>query len=479
MVESDVLEKVRQRIVSERLIQQNDNVVAAVSGGPDSVALLHVLKQLSGSIGFGLVVAHVNHGFRAEESRREAEGVASMAKRWNLPFASITLDLPAYIRASGKNAQDAAREQRLAFLRETAERYGAGKIALGHHADDQAETVLMRILRGTSVSGLEGIAMRRSEGTIDWIRPLLPFRKTELIAYCLQHRLPYFTDSSNEQRTYFRNQIRLDVLPFLERYNPEFSASLLRLAETAAAEGDFMERAAQDVFGQMVEQLDDQSSYRFSRQSFVPLHIALQRRLIKLILNYLSPTAPVHDFRTIEAVREAALREHPTTLRMDAGEGIRFVREYDRLILTKIHRNAQPYCHSVDSLPACVKLAAVGTEIDFTVISRNDCDARWMEGTGWADHVMLADLDRLQLPLVVRSRRPGDRIAISETSGTKKVKDVFIDLKIPPSERDTIPLVFDATGELIWIAGIRRSAKFRIHDHTNRILHMQYKDYIQ
>ena len=195
-----LLAVVERHLLDRQFINRGDAVVVAVSGGPDSVTLLHILFLLSGRYGWRLVAAHVNHRFRGAESDREAAFVADFAAKLGLPCRIATIDVPAFIEETALNAQTAARIKRYAFLHEVAAEFGAARIALAHHADDQAETLVMRILRGTGPTGLAGMPERRWEKKVELIRPLLRIYKSELLHYLAEHDLPYCLDSSNDER---------------------------------------------------------------------------------------------------------------------------------------------------------------------------------------------------------------------------------------------------------------------------------------
>jgi len=262
---------------------RDSKIVAAVSGGPDSMALLHILRTMAEEESFHIVVAHVNHQFRGAESDAEEAMVQRLAKEWGMPCETARLGLPEYIANTGMNTQVASREKRYQYLKEVAAKHTCAYLLTGHHADDQAETVLMRLIRGTGVSGLAGIPSRRKEEQLELIRPLLRITKCELLEYCKRNGVPYAVDSSNVDRHYFRNTVRLDVLPILEKYNPKLKSSLVRLADMAAADDDYMAGQTLQVF--QAEVSPSEEGYRLERRRFCGLHVALQRRLIKLILD--------------------------------------------------------------------------------------------------------------------------------------------------------------------------------------------------
>ncbi len=463
----DFVHKVERTIREEQLLQAGSTIVVAVSGGPDSVALLRALHALSADWGWKLVVAHVNHQFRGEESDREAGFVAALADELRLACEIGRIDVPGYAKDKAMNAQAAAREKRYDFLFGVAEQYGADKIALAHHADDQAETVLMRIIRGTGPSGLTGIPFRRTERKTELIRPLLRIYKSEILQYCEDHHYEYCTDSSNAERKYFRNQVRLDVMPFLQRYNGRLPQTLNRLADMMRPEDDYIEREAERLFHRLAAK--EEAGYFFSRKSFLSEHVALQRRLIKLILNYLFAEPDTLDYTKIELIRAAVLQEEAPSLSLDVSERIRFVREYDRVGLTTANAEPRPgYCYMLRDEAGELSIPEADAVLRYGAADRAEAD---IVRAGHDEAFF--DLDKLVFPLTVRSRRDGDRMEIAGLAGRKKVKDIYIDDKIPRSERERIPLIVDADGRVLWIAGVRRSRHALVDENTGRILHMK------
>ncbi|AFH66035.1 tRNA lysidine(34) synthetase TilS [Paenibacillus caseinilyticus] len=444
--------RVEKWIRKEALLAPGDGVVVAVSGGPDSVGLLHLLFGLSARYEWRLIVAHVNHGFRAEESERESELVARHAARLGLALHTVRLDMPSVLAAGGENPQAAARERRYAFLLDVARRTGARRIATAHHADDQAETVLMRILRGTGLSGLAGIPLRRtiSDG-VELIRPLLRIYKSEIEAYCEAEGLEYCTDSSNLQAKYTRNQVRLELMPYLKQYNDKLPEALVRLAETAGSEDSFLEEQTRLLYEANIGRRD--GAYVWSARWFAGVHIALQRRLIKLILSYLAADRNSMDFLHIESVRLAILSEEPVNFRREVVQDIMLAREYDRIAVHTMVLPPRAYVHELGEGLQSFTIPETGVRIELQRLEGEDPVA----GEA-ATYTAIFDAEELFLPLIVRSRLPGDRMQPLGLNGTKKVKDMFIDAKVPPSLRERIPLITDARGNIIWVPGVRTSA---------------------
>ncbi|AIQ26830.1 tRNA(Ile)-lysidine synthetase [Paenibacillus sp. FSL P4-0081] len=468
----ELVESVLEAAAEHELWQPHDTIVVAVSGGPDSVALLRILHEIAvNRMPLTLVCAHVNHGFRAE-SAEEAEFVRNLAAELGIPFELAEFDIPSMVKEIGLGPEGAAREKRYQFLIETAHRYHARSVALAHHADDQAETVLMRLLRGSGPSGLAGMRWKRTEKKVELIRPFLRINKTALVGLCREEGFAYAEDASNLLMKYKRNAVRLEVLPLLEQHNPRVRQSLLQLSEIAGAEDEYMEANAAKCFEELV--FIEHGKYTLKRASFAALPSALQRRLIKLILNYLSADSSAMDFPKIEAVRRGTLQEYPTVWTLDLGGGFVCMRQYDTLLFS-----SKPLLRQVSytyplSLPhPRINLKEIGKVMTMKVLEREDFFAQEEDSgkmSAWFDG------DELVLPLTIRSRLPGDTIRVMGLNGSKKVKDIYIDDKIPSSERSAIPLVCDGLGNIVWIPGVRRSMHATVGRHTASVLLLSMED---
>jgi tRNA(Ile)-lysidine synthase len=467
-MEIDLVAKVRQRVTEEKLADSGDVVVVAVSGGPDSVALLHVLFALTASFNWKLVVAHVNHQFRGAESDAEATFVMELAKELSLPCEIGVIDVPAYIEETSLNGQAAAREKRYEFLHRVASDYGAQRIAFAHHADDQAETVMMRILRGTGPSGLVGMPERRREKKVELIRPFLRIYKADIVNYCAQHNITYCKDSSNELRKYFRNQIRLDVMPMLKQYNEHLPESLNRLTDMMRAEDDYLAGETEQVLRRIVS--FQEATCRLKRSDFGGLHVALQRRLIKLILNCLCLGMDRLEFNRIESIRELILQDQVSNQVLQVNDALYIVREYEAIQFQTFAPSPKPYAYAIGSDTDVLNLPEIEAKLfcSWMPVSSLETAALLSSATD-----VFLDLDQLQLPLVLRSRRSGDRLEPYGLNGSKKVKDMFIDAKMPLSRREVIPLLVDASGQILWIAGFRRSKHALVGPDTERVLHLK------
>jgi tRNA(Ile)-lysidine synthase len=443
--------------------RQGSSVVAAVSGGPDSMALLHLLKTMAEEEPFTLVVAHANHQFRGSESEEEARMVVSVAEEWGIPVETAELGLPAYIAETGMNAQAAAREKRYGFLKEVAHRHSCSAILLGHHADDQAETVLMRFIRGSGPGALAGMAARRKEEDLELIRPLLRITKCELLDYCKRNEVPYSVDSSNADRHYFRNAVRLDLIPLLESYNPQLRASLVRLADMAAAEDDYMQEATLSAFKEAVR--PEGEGYRLELGRFGRLHVALQRRLIKLILSCSSEPRQTPDFLHIEEIVEVLSDQHSTVIRLEIGNGWEMRREYEEAYIGPFESAAGRFSCVIHKTTREISIKETGERL---LVNHLEGSIPLAPGDRYE---AAFDGELIRYPLELRSRLPGDFMQPYGLNGTKKVQDMFVDAKVPRSRRDSIPILVDGDGRILWIPGIRRSSHALVTESTRSTLH--------
>ncbi|MBD8500698.1 tRNA lysidine(34) synthetase TilS [Paenibacillus arenosi] len=491
--------------------KQGDSVVLAVSGGPDSMLMMHMFAALRQHVDVAprqVIVAHVHHGFRGEESDVEAELVRREAQLIGLPCEIARVDAPSYATEQKMNAQAAARELRYTYLRQIAGKYGASYIALAHHADDQAETVLMRMLRGAGTGGLAGMSWRRADDTqsssvsleaaplFHYIRPLLDMRKKDIVDICAQEQIQYAEDSSNEKRTYLRNRLRLDIMPLLEQENPQAVHSICRIADTLRADHDWMEQEANAWYSSYVEKWDVETGVHISsvrnhvsrvevyrtlyeagcivaREDFLKLHVALQRRLIKLILNYLYKVADPIDYDTIERVRLATLRDVPSTWKTDIGQGMECRREYGQLLwLRPFPRMEQLNEEQTITLQrpneaGCVVIPFHASTLHWRITSRKSSSS-----TAVGTYDAAFDADALEWPIRIRTRQSGDRMRIQGLNGSKKVQDMFVDAKVPASLREVYPIVTDRNGTVLWVPGIRRSDQALVQVHTDTMLYL-------
>lgn len=460
---AEMLAQVEKFCEQNKLLATGDSVLIACSGGPDSLALIQVLLALREKYRLHLAVGHFEHGIRGAASLEDAAFVRVFCQRQGLAFYLAAADVPAYSRQHHLSLETAARMLRYRFLRATARKLGAGTlIATAHQADDQAETVLMRILRGTGVDGLAGIQPR----TADIIRPLLCVPRAEIEAYCQQQGLQPRYDATNAVPDCTRNRLRLMLLPQLGReYNPDIAASLCRLAAIAAEESDFLAGEAQAAWDEMAVPLEN--GIQLPLAAFRRLHPALQLAVLRRALSGEQGTDG------LGYVHYHALRQLLQNGRTGAGlrlpHGIEVRITYGAAVfLTAADDSSGAASSAEQSFVSCLLTVPGVTDLPesgWQVTAELLTEASPVAG---ADCI-LCDADQLPGPLQIRSRQPGDKLVIE--SGTQKVKKLLIDHKVPRWERNQVP-VFTAGNMIFWVGGIRQAAVARITDTTRHFLRL-------
>lgn len=456
-----LLQDVERFIHKHDLIKHGDTIVIGVSGGPDSVALLHYLVNLSPRLKLSIVATHVDHGLRGKESAEDLAFVERYCEQEGIIFEASTVDVNAYKKERNLSTQVAARECRYGFFRKVMENHHASALALAHHGDDQIETMLMRQVHGSSGSGLTGMPVQRPFSTGKIIRPFLCVTKEHLVNYCKEHLLGYRLDPSNESNQYMRNRFRNYVLPFLKEENPNVHTRYQLYSERSQSDEAFLMDLAKGYLDEVIIDQNDKF-VKMDNKAYDCLPIPLQRRVIHLILNYLytgnAPFSSIH----IEDLRLMLDSEHPSAS-LNLPLELRAVKSYTTCYFSfETFWQPEPYKYHLP-LWGTVE-TPLGT---ITAVPVNDVP----------QHLTSDDLiiEEKFLPAVVRSRRPGDRIQPKGMIGTKKVKDIFIDRKIDRSERDVWPIVEDVMGHTIWVAGVTRSEKATLSAKKNQLVHVHYE----
>ncbi len=456
-----ILHKIRQTIEKHRMLSPGDGVVVAVSGGPDSVCLLSVLHALTRDLGLTLHVAHLDHRFRGTESAEDARFVAELAKRLGLPATVDSLDVPAYCRERGLSVQEGARKVRYGFLEQVARDAGADRIATGHTADDQAETFLMRLMRGAGVSGLSAIPPVRD----NFIRPLIETTREAVLAHLRAEQLEFRTDSSNAKSVYTRNRIRNEALPLLRTFNP-------RIVETLAAEAALLrdeDEAVESYLASVAEEASVQKDGGFvvKRNAVETLPPAFRRRLFRRIaeLAGLDPSQ-----LSLARVNEALsfLVTAQTGRTMHLSRGISITREYNHFRFAA-EKPAEGFSVAL-AAPGTCEIPAVGWTIE-AVIDGGSADAAEANYRWQAE----LDYDKIKPPLTFRSRLPGDRFCPAGMGGrSKKLQDYLVDEKIPRRKRDAV-LLLCAGNDILWVVGHRLDERFLAGPETKRVLTIRVK----
>jgi len=449
---------VARRLRQENLCAPEDRVLVAVSGGPDSVALLHLLHRLRPEMPLNLGVAHFDHGLRGRESREEAEFVAALAQKLSLPChlgQGDTRDLAGREKLS---LQMAARRLRLNFLKDACRSHGYQKLALGHTADDQVELFFLRLLRGAGPEGLAGMPPATPEGLL---RPLLAVGKEVILAWLEQESLSYCRDSSNLKRDYLRNRVRLDLLPHLREYNPRIKEAVWRAQALLQEEGRLVAPEAARAWAEVVETAAP-DFYRLHLAGFFQLPGTLRKLVVRRALHQVLEDYPLSAVQ-VDAVLDLA-RGGKSGGQIPLGTCIvaRAGRELHIL------RRLPPPSRESGLLPSCPGRFETGGwswRLDsgpcISKASRpREAQIAWM------------DLDRVHFPLEVRYFQPGDRFRPAGAAGSRKLQDFLVDRKIPRWLRPYIPLVL-SRGEIIWVAGLSLAEEVKLTAGSRNLLELE------
>jgi tRNA(Ile)-lysidine synthase len=450
-----ILRTVRGTISQYEMLEDGESVVAAVSGGSDSVGLLHALVQLDR--GYKITVAHLNHLIRGPEAEEDHEFVKDLAARLELRFHSRSEDVGSFASSSGVSLEEAGRIKRYEFLFDVASDVGASKIATGHTFDDQAETVLMRIVCGSGPHGLSGVRPVRDDGVV---RPLIMCRRQDIQDYLRSIDETYREDPSNELTSVDRNRVRSRLLPLLERgYNPTIRHRLFDLAtmmnEIEEHISRVADRALEDV---TVESGPDKIV--LDSDKLQTYDSAIVRYISWRCSRQLSSIPRQIGFGSTEEILSLIQRSQ-SGRSIDLPGGLVVGREQGRLLFTS--RAETEDIFEALEVPGSKRLDQFGIEIACKVSeNRPSCEV--------ADPMIECfDLDQLRLPLVARTRQEGDRMIPFGMDGSKKLQDLMVDLKVPTSERKFTPVICDRD-EIIWVVGLRRSNKAPVTNSTTRLL---------
>jgi len=456
MIESKV-----NAFLKRHFFELNDKSIAVgVSGGPDSLALLHFLSEQRERKSLKLVAVHVDHMFRGKESYEDALFVKDFCEQQGIAFEIARVDVPDYMSRTGLSSQQAARECRYRFYEEVIEKHELGYLALGHHGDDQVETVLMRLTRGSSGKARAGIPFMREFGKAKIFRPFLCLSRTEIEQYCAANGLEPRIDPSNSRESYSRNRFRKRVLPFLKEENPSVHEHFQRFSEELQLDEDFLVELTRDQLNTVMKKEDGRATIDIS--SFLLMPMPLQRRGIKLILNYLYKDRPASlSAIHIEKIFSIMRSPHPSGT-LDFPSGLRIIRSYGNCHFQLNPPARREYCFEISG---AAKLFLPNGDV---IEAQTAAD---VPGDPGREH-FIVDLQQTGMPLFIRTRQKGDRMTLKGMKGSKKLKDIFIDAKIPVDERDEWPVVTDREGRILWLPGLKKSSHEAVQG--NQLLLLTY-----
>ncbi|MFB0534125.1 MAG: tRNA lysidine(34) synthetase TilS [Anaerolineae bacterium] len=486
----DVVSTVRHTIDRYGLLLPEETVVIGVSGGPDSLCLLHILNRLRSEYRIELHVAHLNHRMRGSEADADAAFVARLTEEWGLPCTVEAYDVPTLATEKKLSLEEAARRARYAFLAEVAEQVGAKRIAVGHNADDQTESVLMHWLRGAGLAGLRGMLPAislsdyrlleerdKGQGAFTLIRPLLEVTRAEIEAYCAEHSLQPRFDRSNLDTTYYRNRLRHELIPYLEGYNPGIREVVRRSARVITDDYAYL-RAELDRFWPQVVISESDRVIKFDLAAWRSLPTSFQRSTLRQAIHRLRRSLRNINWIHVEDAR-VALLEKPAGTQVTLPQGLLLTMSYQTFTVADESYVELPTdlpLLAVDSLPLAVpgttQLPESPWRVEARLLSRRELPPGWEDNQDpWQAFL---DHDVVGSELVLRRRRPGDRFRPLGLAGSQTtLREFMINVKIPAPWRHLVPVVASPR-HIVWLAGWRVDERARITKSTKRVLHLRF-----
>lgn len=476
-------EIIEKTILTNDLIRSGDRVLIALSGGADSVFMTEVLRTLAPKMGFDIAAAHYNHGIRGENADRDEEFVRQLCRRLQIPLFTEKGDVPSFARECGTSIETAARLKRYEFLRRILKQADCKVIATAHHLDDNAESILLHLLRGSGTRGLCG--MKYASGDI--IHPLLDVRRSDIEAYLEENGIGFVTDETNFKDDCSRNALRLRILPELEKsINPAVKEAIVRCGRIIGEDEAFLMREAEEAFGKIAEVMAPGRT-ALKRKQLCLLPLPVKKRVIRLALESVGVMSDV-EYKHILAVTKLA--EAESGAKLDIPHAAVQV-DFDRLVFKRCmegEKNAMPIGQTLEN--ACgqtVKIAreliptdfssaesftAANGKLTFSLYDLGSCFPKFEKNTAFLD------MEKLKFPLEIRTRQPGDRIRPANSAGTKKLKDYFIANKISADRRDGLPLLL-SDGEIVFVPGLCTAESAKIDEKTRLCLRVEWEGFAE
>jgi len=462
-----VLEGFIRSLKKYRMLRKGEGVLVAVSGGPDSISLFDLFYQIRVDWKVGIHIIHLNHGLRGDAGDRDQLFVERMARDLKMPVSSKKVDVEALAKQNKMSLEEAGRQARLDYFQAEANRLGIRKVALGHHKDDRAETVLFRILRGTGLQGIGAMRPLSHYRELTLIRPLVDVEKKSLEDYIRDRKLSYCIDASNNEVKFTRNRIRNRLLPALEKhYNPKIKNALAHLAESVALDVDYIEETVQKSYPKVIRKKRD-TIILIKKKKFMSQPEALKFRILQQATRQLDPESELDYFHWDE-IRKALDRDS-RGFEIHVPHELAMTIERKELILRKpLADEDRQYEYK---LPANGKLRI--RELGLEIVSET-FDRRIYKVDRQDKTCGIFDMDRIEFPVRIRNRREGDVFQPLGLSRDKKLKDFMIARKIPNYKKDQVPL-FMSGDSIFWVYGIEISDRYKVTHRTRRFLKLSTK----
>ncbi|SFH73499.1 tRNA(Ile)-lysidine synthase [Tindallia magadiensis] len=465
MKDSVIIEKV----IESKQVNMNDHIVVGFSGGADSVCLLHALFQLADTYRLQIVAAHLNHNLRGMDSNEDATFAMNFARRHQITCVVKSVDIAKRSKEEGVSLETAGRMSRYQFFEEVAEKIGANKIALAHHQNDQAETVLMNLIRGAGLEGLSGMPMARDK----IIRPLLHCQRDQIEEYCRYWELPYQIDQSNQETEYFRNKVRLELIPKMKEYQPNFIESVGKASILLEQDRQYIEEKVEEAYSEVLCYKTDKV-ISINRSKLIQYHPSIVSRIIRKAYVFFNTSEQTISFDQLHHV-VSLLNQKKTEKEVQLPGNIRAVFKADEINIGR--KEDIEKSDSVETMEKAIPLKIPGITRLFPQNGYIRCDVfnvGKMKNRGKDPYCQYFDFDQLPEPMVIRNRREGDRLKPIGMNGSKKLKDFFIDQKIPVEKRNAIPLIA-SENEILWVVGHRISELVKVTQKTKKVLKIQFR----
>lgn len=443
-------EQLTRFIKEQHLFKERTTLLLGVSGGPDSIALLHLLHKIATDYPIQLKVVTVDHQLRAEESREDSLYVERFCESLGIECACISVDVTSYKEKYGLGTQVACRNLRYQAFAEEMERQQADYLVLGHHADDQIETMLMQFTKVATPEAMLGMPLRRPFARGEIIRPLLHVTKDEIEAYLKREGISYRIDPTNLESDYTRNEFRHQIIPILKKHNPNLHTTVQNLSKSLQNDEHFLQIEAKKMLEAVVSFDEKARSARFSMELFKSYPIPLQRRVFHLILNYLYNNQEIYVTYVHEADFFALFEEEKSNVSIDLPGQLQMLKVYDA-IMFRFQADEAITREENTSL----ELVIPG---EITLEDGSKLISSWeSQLAGEEIDTYCIPVDKVKLPLYVRTPRDGERMTWRGLNGTKKLSRIFIDEKIPKYQRKHWPVVVDSLNRVVWLVGLKKS----------------------
>lgn len=458
---TEIINRLRDDIRANNLISKKDTIIIGASGGPDSQFLIYTLREVQKEFDFDLVLCHLNHLHR-KQAVDDENLLIETAKSLGLNYYIERKSMDDLAKKEKISPEDAGRRLRYDFFRRIASKYPKSKIAVGHNKDDQAETIFMRIIRGTGVDGLRAMDYKSK----DIIRPILSFSKEEILSYLDMENIAYAIDHTNFETDYTRNKIRLEIIPKIEEINPGFKDSLINLSLIAKDEVSIIESIENKSFFNILIK-NNKNHISLDRQGFEKLDNPLKARIIRKSIEILNKSLKNYTRLNIFDFISLSEKETGKTMEIDSLVFQKNYRTYDLYIKETFEKNEKSEFER--NLQANDEILFGSYKIKTEILNKKEFSKISKKNRVFFDY------NSLDFPLTIRTRKSGDRFTAFDNGGTKKLKDFFIDEKIDRNKRDTIPLIL-SNDKIIWIAPFRRSSDYKINKDTEKILMIKLEE---